>query len=256
MSDLSYVHAGISNQLLLAAHDLSTVEQRIILCTLSRSRAKNVIKSDEYYEIDLELYKKFCDVDSTCFYTNIRTGLKSIRQKTFTIKDGIDIKVGCWITNTWFEGKTGKIYLMFNKEIIPYISELKENFTRIYAKDALPLISKYTYRLYTLIETRRFKGLKGKYTIETLELIDMWQVPESKKEFKFFKRDILEAAVKEFNAQKLGILTVNYIKNGRKVEKIEFNYILERRNAVSVVSTVEESSVDTEDKDAKIDLNF
>lgn len=256
MNDICKIHAGISNSLIQGAYNLSTVESRIFLLALCSIKSKASVKVGELYEVDLSMYKDICVNDSVCFYTDIKRDLKKLMSKTFMIKDKSNTIIGHFIPTIKYNDDERRVFVSFGKEVIPYISELKEQFTRIYAKDALPISGKYTYRLYSMLEMYRYKGLLGKCIINTEDLMDSWCVPKTQQEFKFFKRDILLPAIKEFNDTKLGILEASYIKNGRKVEKIEFNYILERRNAVSIISTVKESSVATEGKYTKIDLNF
>ena len=91
-------------------------------------------------------------------------------------------------------------------------------------ENVIKLTHKASYLLYVYIRHNRYRG---EWDIDLAELRDSvldCKGQESYQEYKVFKRDVLEVAVKEINKKTDCHFTYEAIKRGRKVAKIKFIY--------------------------------
>ena len=130
-----------------------------------------------------------------------------------------DEKTSQWWIDITCSQKAKKLF--FNLESVGYI--------RYQLKNILPLTSKYSIFLYLYLLDNRFRE---EWSVDIQELredilrckVDYYS------NFKYFKRDILERAIKEINTITDITFSYNIEKKGKKVDKIHF--VLEKENMV------------------------
>lgn len=182
------------------------------------------------YIMNVEDYASLCNISVKDAYEVLKDSCDKLFERKIVIH-GLESKKSRthirWVQSVTFIPETHEIKLKWSSDIIPFISQLTSNFTRLLNKDFIPLESKYTARLYDFIYQERWKGAKGKKEIEIDALIELWCIPESCQEFKFLKNRILAPAIKELEKRELAKVTLSIgKKEGRKAKSIVFEYLM------------------------------
>ncbi len=111
------------------------------------------------------------------------------------------------------------------RHILPYLFDLKNNFTSFGLAAALRLTSKYAKRLYPLCSQWKDLGETKKYDLQdlkrTLGLLDA-KGNEKLKLFKDFRVNVLDTAVKQINEHTELHISYKLEKVGRSVKNIVF----------------------------------
>ena len=116
--------------------------------------------------------------------------------------------------------KSKYLELYLDKELIPYILDLKKEFTRYQIENILSLKSGYSIRIYELV--KQYQIIKKRtFTVENLRNYLGIQKEEYDRFFDFEKR-VLEVAEREIN--EYTDLNISYTKNksGRSISSITF----------------------------------
>jgi plasmid replication initiation protein len=186
----------------------------------------DLLDSVTLHSISVKEYAEFCDIEPC----NARKELLEASENLFTryvhMKDsatGKFIKFH-WVSSISFDPELDIIGLRWSVDILPYITDLKDYFTKLKLGKLLELQSIYSWKLYTVICSRRGENNYKKGVTFTLEeLLFMLDVPDSYKEFKHFNNLLLKKAVAELKIKlKMPNLDVKFIKEGRKITKLVF----------------------------------
>ncbi len=219
-------HASLSNKLLNSCYSLTTIEKRIILLTLSRLNSTKELSSTEWYSMNVTEYADLCNVSRHYAYQDLREAASKLYSRSITEIEGKKRTDFRWIQAIEVDAGTQTVRLMWSTNILPYISEIKSNFTRLYIMDVLRIDGTYASRLYDLIFQERFKGLHGKKEFDLVYLYDSWNVGSSYREFKEFKRGVLKPAMEELTKKGLILLDHKTIVIGKKAGRKAISIII------------------------------
>ena len=185
--------------------------------------SKSLCLKRKKYTVDIEI-GSFCDIfdikDSE--HENILNTVYSLLEKKIQIMTG-NSSLSVINLVEKIEILPDSIIMIFNSDFCDlYFGKnnvMKESVTRhINMPD---IENKYTKRLYHYIYEN-----KGKSTwVETIENLknNIFNVPaDYYNDFRFFNRDILVKSIKDLNDKSGDILSVNYLRQGRKVYAVEF----------------------------------
>jgi hypothetical protein len=155
--------------------------------------------------------------------------LKDFASRTLTIEklsaDGRPLKKPSFTVipllayATYLEGE-GMIEAQFNDLLLPYLLELRDNFTKAQLTELLKLKSANSYRIYWLL--REYAAF-GKRTIRLDELKAILGLDQEYDRFNNFRARILDRAQAELAATDLPF-TYEAIKQGREVIEIKFSF--------------------------------
>jgi plasmid replication initiation protein len=107
-----------------------------------------------------------------------------------------------------------------DKDIIPYIKPLKDNYTRYEIENLLSLRSSYSARIYELMKMKEYRGFR-ELTVD--ELREYCGIEEGEyKAFKDFEKRVLKVAKKEINENTDITISYEKVKSGRRIHRIEF----------------------------------
>ncbi|MCD5581908.1 RepB family plasmid replication initiator protein [Lactobacillus delbrueckii] len=138
-----------------------------------------------------------------------------------------------------------KVMIRFNQDIMPYLIELKQNFTKYALSEIMELNSKYSIILYKWLsmnynqyEHYSNKGGRRAEQVEAYrnpsisikELRIITDTVNSYKQFTRFNNDVLKTPLDEINAHTSFNVSYEKIKKGRSIDSIVF-HIEKRRTA-------------------------
>jgi plasmid replication initiation protein len=118
-----------------------------------------------------------------------------------------------------------------NYRLLPFLLEIKSNFTEYQLHYLLSLNSAYAIKLYKLLY--QYKKIKNR-SFSVNELKKQFGLNDKYAEYKSFKQRVVDPSIKQIND--LTDLTVEYreFKVGRKVEKLEFAFELKQTESSEI----------------------
>lgn len=198
-----------------AKYKLNTSEIKFILTALSQIDTDD--KDFSQYEI------KVSDLEDRLQSEQNETRLKQFAKRLMSKPLEVPTNDG-WVIFNWFskiqyvKGQS-KFIVRIDKDLKPYLLELKERFVKYNLTYILPLTSNYSIRIYQLLKEYE-KLTRRTFTVK--ELQDLLQVPKSLMVYADFKRKVLHVAEKELIENCDIFFEFEEIKEGRKVNEILF----------------------------------
>lgn len=205
-------------------YELSVLEQKILGFIISLIKPpENITSEPQYkYEFDIRTFCKVCgiDCDNGKNYVNVKEALRKIADNSFWIDEGESELYFQWINTPRINKKSGKITIRISDEVMPYLWNLQERFTAYELYQILALKSSHSIAIYELLKSHAFK----KKIIVGIDDLKKYLNVESKyKDYKDFRRKVIEQAIGEINQYTDLNISWNPIRNGRFYVAIEFN---------------------------------
>lgn len=203
--------------------ELSLMEQKTVAYIYSMIKPIDSGFQSEY-EFKIRDYCKICDIDydNGANYAYVKETLKKLRDRSMwmTLEDGSETVVG-WLDRVTTNKKSGLAHIRIDDRLIPYLFDLKQQFTQYQLYNILGMKSAFSVRIYELMKSYSFR-----HTIifELNELKELLMVEHVKSyvNYKDFRVKVLEKAQTEIN--ELTDINIEFepIKTGRKVTSIKF----------------------------------
>ena len=177
--------------------------------------------------MDFREYAELCQVELKHVVEELPIAAEKLFDRHLLVKTSEDKYDKLrWIYFLHVDKKEG-ISVKFSPDLIPYISELKNRFTKLKLINGLEITSSYTWRIYDLLLSQKFKGIQGKLELELKDLIFILQVPECYHEYRRFKEKILNPSIKELREREFALIELKERRTGRFVTSIILNYVIE-----------------------------
>ncbi len=218
---------------------LTTQQQKIVLYLISKI---NPFDTDfQMVEFSIQDFCRACSIDdrSGKHYEVIKTHIKAIADKSVWVKleNGKETLLR-WIEKPYIDERNGTIQIRLDRDMKPFLLQLKKNFTKYELVFTLYFKSKYTIRLYELIKAwhgSKIEPLEITISIDELkQRLDSEKYKESKD---FFKR-VLNPAVNEINQYSDKRLDFTRIRNGKRYTAIKFQ--ISTKSATEVLELYKE----------------
>lgn len=205
-----------SNKLIEARYTLSLNEQKIVLYAVSKLDTTK----DKFNILELETREFMQLLNTSQFrYTEIRELVSNLMSKQVRIETDKRDLVANWVSSIDYIKDTGLIELEFSEKLIPYLLQLKEQFTRYELKNILYLKNKHSIRVYELLKQYQTIGYRA-FTIEELKKILMLE--DKYEQFRDFNKSVLKPSMEEINEFTDLNIDIELIKQGRKVVSIKY----------------------------------
>lgn len=139
------------------------------------------------------------------------------------------------------------VRLVFNERIVPFLSELRKNFTQFNIEDVAGFSSSYSMRIYQAM--MQFKST-GYRKIKLTDLRYMLALGDKYEATKDLKVRVIDTAVNEINEKSPYKVTYKMLKTGRKFTHLELNFKKKKtevdadRNVQRDVNTADMFTVD------------
>jgi plasmid replication initiation protein len=155
-------------------------------------------------------------------YTALKNQIKAISDKSLWIElESGEETLLRWIERPYISKRNGTIKIKIDREMKPYLLQLKERFTEYVVIYTLNFKSKYSIRLYEYLKSIHYRKLKP-YE-RTMDIEKFQKLLDSNyTEFKDFHTRVLKPAQKEINTYSDIIFDYEIIKEGRKAVAISF----------------------------------
>jgi plasmid replication initiation protein len=203
-------------------YSLSVQQQKIILFLISKinpyaTEFKNITFS-------IKEFCKVCGIDYKIgqYYVLVKENIKQIADKSCWIKteSGKETLLR-WIEKPYIDENSGIIEIKIDNDMKPFLLQLKENYTRYNLEDTLLFKSKYSIRLYELIESFRYHKLEEFEKVFELEELKTILDCKNYKAFKDFNTRALKPAIEEINRFTYLNVECEFIKEVRKIVAVK-----------------------------------
>ena len=200
---------------------LSTQQQKIVLFLISQIEPQD--EDFNLYEFKIADFCRVCGIDPQGDnYTALKNQIKAISDKSLWIElESGEETLLRWIERPYISKRNGTIKIKIDREMKPYLLQLKERFTEYELIYKLNFKSKYSIRLYEYLKSIHYRKLKP-YE-RTMDIEKFQKLLDSNyTEFKDFHTRVLKPAQKEINTYSDIIFDYEIIKEGRKAVAISF----------------------------------
>lgn len=206
-----------SNQVVEASYRLSVTEQRVLLSAIAKIPKQVEVSDDVIYTVNVQDLNKI-GIHEKASYRDLKLAVDRLYERSINFIDGSTSKIR-WVQRIDFNDSKSEIAIRFSKDILPYISNVKENFTQYLLADVATMRSAYSFRLYELLA--QYKKI-GKRLIDIDELRIMLDVGKRYKTTGNLIAWVIQPSIDEINEVTNLTVTVEPKKTGRKYTHLEF----------------------------------
>lgn len=220
-----------SNQVVEAGYELTTNEQRLVLLGISKIPKEQDINPYFGYEITAQEFATAYNIHPKTAYRELREASNKLYERSIIIRNEEQTMKLRWAssiiadkpypTDVFPDERWKRVVIFFNPQILPYLSNLKANFTQYLQSDISDVSGAYTIRFYELICQYRTIG-KREVSIQDLRFI--LNIGDKYPLFYDFKKRVIEPAIKEINEKTPMQISYEQKKKGKTVVGIAFKF--------------------------------
>ena len=236
------------NDLITSVAKMDKTPLKIFELAVSCIDTEKLPKNHTVYLSKAELFA-FFKVDDSNKHSRFKEAIKVMQKEAFfEIKEeagkGFKFKSIVPIPYVEWTDYNDEVLIRFSPEIMPYLIELKNNFTQYALSDLVELNSKYSIILYRWLSMNynqyehysvkggRRNGQLEEYRNPSITVKELRSITDTIKEyqhFPHFENWILKKPLEEINAHTSFNVTYDKIKKGRSIDSIVFHIEKKRR---------------------------
>ena len=268
MDDLEKRKVVEHNSLITSIAKMQKTALKMFELAVSCINTENPPKDNIIYLSKKELFA-FFDVSSASKHTRFKEAIELMQKQAFfeikEVKDkGYEMTSIVPIPTVKWNSYNDDVMIQFNQFIMPYLIDLKAEFTQYKISELKELNSKYSIILYRWLsmnynqyEHYSYKGGRREEQVEAYrnpsisirELREITDTVSLYQTFKDFDSYVLKNSLKEINAYTSFIVTYEKVKKGRSIDSIVFH--IEKKRQADDNSYKLEDKVYQEDKARK-----
>jgi plasmid replication initiation protein len=217
-----------SNKVVEAAFKLSLNEQKIILACIAKNDSRKPLSVEDKFEITAKEFAELAGINIDRAYVALKEVSDNLFNRYVVIEnpDTTNPKIRQiktrWISSIIYMTDNGALAIRFAYDMLPYLSELKEKFTRYELKNVGGMTSVYGIRLYELLSQYRNLG-RREIDIEWLRI--HFEIGDNYNAIGDFKKRVIVPAVENINKHSdLTLHSPIYKKTGRNVTHVIFDF--------------------------------
>lgn len=227
-----------NNKLVVKANDLiqksrfslTLQQQRIILYLISQIKMED--KDFKLYSFSISDFCRACGITiSGNGYLELKDSIKLLADKSLWVEleNGTETLLR-WIEKPYIEPAKGIIRIRLDRDMKPFLLQLKEKFTSYELIYTLHFKSKYSIRLYELIKSIHYSETKPYERIYTVAELKTLIGADIYTKFSDFHARAFKPSVNEVNKFSDKNIEYSLIKSGRTVVKIKL--IISTKNVI------------------------
>jgi len=228
-----------SNHIVEAGYELSTSEQRLILSAIEQIPKGEAIESNVIYEVSADSFTRLFGVHPKTAYRDLKEAASKLYDRSIIIRTKENTLKVRWlqmlqVQNPYFEDVISDVHwksvlIVFSQPVIPFLSDLKANFTKYFASDLKGVSSAYTIRFYELI--KQYESI-GKREISIKDLRFMLCLEDKYPLFADLKRWVIDTSINELNKKTPMQVSYELKKTGRKYTHITLRFTDKKKNSI------------------------
>lgn len=203
-----------------AKYNLTVNQQKLIAYVISLIKPTD--QDLMMYELSVADFCELIGIEKKYFYREFEDILIDLDKKSFLVETKEKVFNFRWFSEFEYLKGKAKVRLQLNSNIKQYLVQLSEKYTQYELYNILALKGKYSIRFYELFKSWSYRDTS--YTKEiALEELKSMLLCENYKQYKAFRRRVLEPSIDEINEfTDLDIELCEPIYKGRKVIGIKF----------------------------------
>jgi plasmid replication initiation protein len=216
-----------SNALIEASYRLSIYEQRIILGCIAQVRRDEALTDQRLYTVSAQQIADMTGTQLGTAYQNLKTASERLFRREVTLHEapngqgGAKIRLTRWVQEVVYQKDQGTIALRFSQPMVPYLSQLTEQFTRYALTDIARMDSAHAIRLYEMLCQWRGAGQR-EVSIEWLR--NAYQLDDKYPAIKDFKKRVIQPSIEQINEHSPLWAKWEQRKTGRRVSHLIFTF--------------------------------
>ncbi|EOT5403933.1 replication initiation protein [Escherichia coli] len=211
-----------SNALVEASYKLTLQEQRLLLLCISRLNSSNATpESQKTMMITAEdFFNSFPDMGRNHAEEKLQEAIDRLWDRSIILKDDEKREEMRWLQYRahYLKGEA-KVQITFADAVMPYLTQLKGQFTKVVIKNISRLSRSYSIRIYEILQQFRSTGER---VIALDDFRSMLQIDKKYNDFKILNRSLIKPSIAELNQKSDLAVTVEPIKKGRTVVALRF----------------------------------
>ncbi|MBB2346561.1 MULTISPECIES: replication initiation protein [unclassified Escherichia] len=221
-----------SNALIEASYKLTLQEQRLLLMCIGRLNPQEETPTKKFQITSNDFYESFPDVGLRNAGKRLQEAINRLAERWIYITTDKERRRIRWIQEEaeYFSGE-GKVEIIFADSIMPYLTQLQGQFTKIVIKNVSALKRTYSIRIYELL--MQFKSI-GDRIIDINDFRFMLGIDNKYQTFKSLKQLVITPAIKELNEKSNLTVTVDTVKQGRKVVALHFRFTEDKQIKMAI----------------------
>ena len=232
-----------SNALIEASYRLSLYEQRLILTAISQVRRDQQVSDDVVYYVRAADFAAQVGIDVNGAYRQLNAAVERLFERRLTVyqnpngkgpikgKKGQKGKTIRWIQMMDHDAPAGMVGIRFVKDILPYLSQLSQEYTKYLLKDVGSMTSVYAIRLYELLMQWQSTGTR---TVSITWLRQAFGLEDKHQAINDFKKAVIRPAVEQVNAATPLFVEWSQKKTGRRVTHLVFTFGLKTERSKQI----------------------
>jgi plasmid replication initiation protein len=215
-----------SNDLMAANYKLSVAETRIILtCIAKISRDPTMVVTDsEMYGFTAKEYAELCEISLMAAYSDLKEAVDQLFDRHILFSMSDRERKTRWIQTADYIVGEGRVMIRFSKDVLPYLVNLKANFTKYSLRAVVRLSSPHAFRMYDLIIKHRFK-LSPTVLIKIEDIRFGLALDNAYPLYADLRKRVIEPALEMISDETdIEILGFEPKREGRKIVAIEISY--------------------------------
>lgn len=219
-----------ANDLVVAGYELTANEQRLILTAIAKI-SPTQLDPNTGYEITAKEFSKRFNIHPKTAYRELREAASRLYERSIVIKTREQTLKARWadmiiLDNPYFEDVMKdedwkRVVIWFSPQVIPFLMNLTENFTKYKLSEIAEFSSSYSFRIYEFM--MQFQST-GYIKISIKDLRERLQLGDKYPASKDLKLWVIETAVKEINEKSPYKVDYNLIKTGKKFTHLELRF--------------------------------
>lgn len=210
------------NKLIQASYKLTLIEQRIILSCIAKIDSSKELSEGQGFTITVsEIQDLMTDNRNIkSMYADVKDAVERLWNREIKLDDkGSAIR---WLVEKdMYHSNEGRVTLHFSSKIIPYLSQLKDNFTKYRLEWVSKFKSTHSIRIYELLVQWTSKGERE---VELDWLKNVLQVNEKYQRTNNFIQRVIKPSIDEINEYSNLSVSYGVRKSGRTITHIQFKF--------------------------------
>lgn len=220
-------HVFKANALVEASYRLGLYEQRIMLACIAQVRRDEPLTDQQLYTVTAQQIADMAGVSVDRAYQHIKVASERLFDRRVTLHEAPNgggkplVRLTRWVQEVVYMEAQGKVALRFSRAMVPYLSQLTEQFTGYALSDVAKMTSAHAIRLYELLA--QWRGA-GEREVSVGWLRDALQLEDRYPLMADLRRWVIEPAVAQINEHSPLAVVWEQRKTGRKVTHIHFKF--------------------------------
>lgn len=222
-----------SNELIIASYAMTVNEQRLLLACISQIDSRKKLEGDAVFTLTVEQARDlfYTRGDQRHAYRDLQVAAERLFERKVRIDLGSNKELLTrFVQSVRFSHDEHKVELRFATEILPYLSQLEQNFTQYRLSNIVQLTSSHAIRVYELLVSWAGQGVLFK-ELEIDEFRDLLAIGGKYRQISELKRYVVAPALEQINDSTDFELDVSFRKSRRTVKWIQLHF--NRKEAVA-----------------------